>query len=139
MNANDAELVRVTTRRQGGSVFDRNPILGTSGNFAGFEVAVEGEAGDVLGDSGARYELRIEAFDITSGTNPHNESNQFTQSVQQSFSAADGWPRMVKVFPVALNDVLAVRGHLLKYYASISGEGWEVFSCVESLPFILHQ
>jgi hypothetical protein len=137
MNPNDARLVRIYTRKQNGVVADETPIGGTNGGTASFEVVVEGEAGDVLGASGAPYQLRISAIDLTDVNNPESAQNDFTQDANAAFQAPD-WPQFRKVFTVALNDVPAVRNHTLRYMATLNAAN-EVDSAIESELFSLTQ
>lgn len=62
--ANDAELVRVFTRRVGGAVGDV-----TFPSNANFEVIVEAEAGSALHGTGAAYLTNIVVRDITDNVN----------------------------------------------------------------------
>jgi hypothetical protein len=68
-NANNAKLIRITTRAPSGSVPNEIPL--TSGKGNQFSVVVEGTAGRVLGASGQPYMLEIGAFDLTAGAMPH--------------------------------------------------------------------
>jgi hypothetical protein len=137
MNPNDARLVRIYTRKQGGVVSDETPIGGTVGNAAQFEVVVEGEAGNTLGGSGQPYQLRISAIDLTDVNNPESAQNDFTQDANAAFQPPD-WPQFRKVFTVALNNVPAVRNHTLKYMATLNSAN-EVDSAIESELFSLTQ
>lgn len=89
-NAQDARLVRITTRALGGSVSNQIPL--TAGKDNRFEVVVEGIAGILLSTSDQPYSLDIAAFDISAGTNPHSENNNFTQRRSEAFTAVNGWP-----------------------------------------------
>ena len=112
-NALNAKLVRITTRALGGSVSTQMPLIAGKDNR--FDVVVEGIAGSLLSASGQPYSLEIAAFDISAGTNPHSESNNFTQRRSEAFDAVDGWPGKVATFTVTLNDIAAVQGHLVRY------------------------
>jgi hypothetical protein len=137
MNPNDAKLVRIYTRKQGGAVSDETPIGGTNGNNAQFEVVVEGEAGAVLGGSGAPYQLRISAIDLTDVDNPNSAQNNFSQAADAAFQAPD-WPQFEKVFTVSLNNVNDVQNHTLRYMATLNAAN-EVDSAIESDLFSMTQ
>jgi hypothetical protein len=132
-NANSAKLIRITTRALGGDVPSELPL--TSGRGNQFSVVVEGTAGRVLGASGQPYMLEIVALDITAGANPHSEANNFTQRRLERFDAAHGWPDKVMTFTITLNDLAAVEGHLIRYYATLTSAN-QVISFVES-PLVL--
>jgi len=132
-NANTAKLVRVTTRASGGSIFSDTPLSAVSYKF---DVVVEGKSGQVLGGSGQPYGLRISALDLITGTNPHSAANNFSQERIERFDMAHGWPDKQATFTVRLNDVMAVQGHLFRYYAILSSAN-EIVSFVESPIFLL--
>jgi hypothetical protein len=133
-NANTAKLIRVTTRVLGGALFSDTPLHELRNQF---DVVVEGRSGKVLGASGQPYGLRISALDLTTGTNPHSGANNFTQQRVEAFDAAHGWPDKVARFTVTLNDLMAVQGHLFRYYAVLTSANQ--LSCfVESPLFLLH-
>jgi hypothetical protein len=133
-NANNAKLVRITTRALGGSVSDEIPLTKGKGNQ--FSVVVEGSAGHVLGASGQPYGLRISALDLTTGINPDSAANNFSQQRMERFDAAHGWPDKVATFTVTLNDLLAVQGHLFRYYAILTSTN-QIVSFVETPLFLL--
>jgi hypothetical protein len=135
-NALNAKLVRITTRVLGGSVSTQMPLIAGKDNR--FDVVVEGIAGSLLSASGQPYSLEIVAFDISAGTSPHSESNNFTQKRSEAFEAVDGWPSKVATFTVTLNDIAAVQGHLLRYYAILTSAN-DIVSFVESPMFLLYR
>lgn len=136
VNANNAKLIRITTRALGGRVPNDLPLTSRRGNQ--FSVVVEGTAGRVLAGSSQPYMLEILALDITAGANPHSEANNFTQRRLERFDAAHGWPEKVISFTVTLNDLRAVQGHLLRYYATLTSAN-EIVSFVESPLFLLYR
>ena len=136
INAHNAKLVRVITRALGGSVSTQMPLIAGKDNR--FDVVVEGIAGSLLSASGQPYSLEIAAFDISAGTNPHSESNNFTQRRSEAFDAVDGWPGKVATFTVTLNDIAAVQGHLVRYYAILTSAN-DIVSFVESPMFLLYR
>lgn len=136
MNPNDAELVRIYTASLSGFP-DQTPITGTTPNTdVQFKVIVEGEAGEVLGQSGQPYDLTIQALDITNGTNP---GASFTQAAPGAFMAPN-WPNYKNEFTVTIlaADVPAINGHLLRYYAVLTSAN-QIDSFVESPLFLLQQ
>jgi hypothetical protein len=135
-NALNAKLVRVTTRASGGSAATQMPLIAGQDNR--FDVVVEGIAGSLLSASRQPYSLEIVAFDISAGTSPHSASNNFNQRRSETFDAADGWPSKVATFTVTLNDIAAVRGHLLRYYAILTSAN-DIVSFVESPMFLLYR
>lgn len=133
-NANTAKLIRVTTRTAGGAIFSDTPLEGLSNQF---DVVVEARSGKILGASGQPYGLRISALDLTTGANPHSTANNFSQERIEGFDAAHGWPDKQARFTVTLNDLMAVQGHLFRYYAILTSANSNS-SFVESPIFLLH-
>jgi hypothetical protein len=136
INAYNAKLVRITTRAMGGAVCSDTPLTTGEGNQ--FSVVVEGTAGRLLSTSGQPCSLEIVASDVTTGANPHSQSNNFTQKRLEQFDGVDGWPSKVATFTVTLNDIAAVQGHLLRYYAILTGAN-QIVSFVESPLFLLYR
>jgi hypothetical protein len=142
MNPNDAQLVRIYTQKSNGGQPtgpDLTPIGGTAGNVADFEVVVEGEAGRVLGNSGAPYRLTVSAIDLTDVNNPNSAANVFSHTFSEAWTTAL-WlsPNYRKVIRVRLNNVAAVKGDMLRYMAVLNAQN-EVDSSVESPVFTLTQ
>ena len=81
--------------------------------------------------------LEIGALDLTTGTNPHSAANNFSQRRVERFDDAHGWPDKVATFTITLNDLLAVQGHLFRYYAILTSPN-QIVSFVESPIFLLH-
>jgi hypothetical protein len=54
-----------------------------------------------------------------SRSQPSHEANHFTQRRLERFDAAHGWPDRVSIFTITLNELAAVEGHLLRYYATL--------------------
>ena len=136
-NPNDVELLRIFTTVDPSGVEDLTPI--TPGKTS-FSVTVEGEAGNVLGQSSQPYTLRISALDLDDGTNPNSAQNNFTQfeGGNPAFDAAHGWPTKRVTFEVTLNDVAAVNGHSLEYRARLLSQN-QIVSTVRSKEFVLQQ
>lgn len=64
MNANDVQLVRVSTTRTGSAISDQ-----TFAHNQAFQVVVEAEAGaTIFGTAGTPYEVRIVVRDLTDNT-----------------------------------------------------------------------
>jgi hypothetical protein len=150
MNANDAKLVSVYTREVNGNIpsFCLRVSGATEGESISFEVAVEAEAGNVLGSSGAPYLLSLVAFDITLGQNAY-PGTTFNYSLIENYNNSTGlisqWPTYKSVFTVTLNQAQAdaVVGHVLQYTISLispppgSGSPANAISFLRSEPFIL--
>jgi hypothetical protein len=134
-NASNARLVRVATRSWGSSIDSETPL--SDGNTR-FHVVVEGKAGSVLGASGQPYELQISALDLITGSNPHSAANNFSQRTMERFDAIDGWPEHVMIFTITLNDLIAIQGHLFRYYAILTSAN-QILSFVESPMFLLYR
>lgn len=133
-NANNAKLVRIATRSWGSHIESTTPLTDQDNRF---QVVVEGRAGSVLGASGQPYSLEIGAFDITAAANPHSAANNFTQRRIEQFTAAHGWPHKGAIFTITVDDVPAIQGHLLRYYAILMSAN-QVVSFVESPIFLLY-
>jgi hypothetical protein len=133
-NANNAKLVRIATRALGRHIPNKTPLANGANRF---EVVVEARAGDVLGSSGQPYGLRISALDLTTGTNLHCAANNFSQQRMERFDDAHGWPDKVATFTITLNHLLAVQGHLFRYYAILTSPN-QIVSFVESPLFLLY-
>jgi hypothetical protein len=133
-NANNAKLVRIATRALGSHIATTTPL---ATGYNSFEVVVEARAGSVLGASAQPYSLAISALDITTGTNPHSEANNFSQQRLERFSASYGWPNKAATFTVTLNALMAVQGHLFRYYATLTSPN-QIVSFVESPLFLLY-
>jgi len=142
MNPNHSQLIRIYTQKTNGGVAaapDLTPIGGTVGDIADFEVVIEGEAGTVLGDSGAPYTLALSAIDLTDVNNPNSAANVFTHTFNEAWTKAL-WlsPTYRKVVKVTLNDVPSVRGDMLRYMAVLNAQN-QVDSSIESEIFTLTQ
>jgi hypothetical protein len=100
--ANDAELVRVFTRRVGGAVGD----VSFPSN-ADFQVVVEAEAGSALHGSGAQFLTNIVVRDITDNV---NIASAPAVGFSGSMGGAD-WPNLdaTFVFTVAAADLGAAK------------------------------
>jgi hypothetical protein len=135
-NANNAKLMRRTTRAVGGKVPNELPLTAGKGNQ--FSVVVEGTAGRVLGASSQPYMLEIVALDITASANPHSEANHFTHRRLERFDAAHGWSDKVVSSLSPSTSSPPWRGHLLRYYATLISAN-QIISFVESQLFLLYK
>jgi hypothetical protein len=133
-NANNAKLVRIATRALGSHIVTTTPL---ASGISAFEVVVEASAGSVLGASAQPYSLAISALDLTTGTNPHSAANNFSQQRLERFDAAHGWPNKAATFTITLNALMAVQGHLFRYYATLTSPN-QIVSFVESPLFLLY-
>jgi hypothetical protein len=95
MGPNDAELVRVFTRRPGTAVIGD----ATVSRAAGFDVAVQAEAGQAIHQSGAVFATNIVVKDLSDDTTiAHTPANGFGEGSgagrpdNLGSAGANGWP-----------------------------------------------
>ncbi len=149
MNPNDVEIVRVYTREHNGTVADITPHVNPNSlnvNERTFDVVVEAEAGNTITLSGSPYEIRIQAFDFTTGTlapAPFQQSNG--RNFVPGANPLTDFPQHTEVFHVALNapQANAVSDHIMKYFAYLvtpplgGGLVPQIISIAESPLFIV--
>ena len=156
--SNDAELVRVYTRNNGGYIADYSPTISVAPYR--FDLVVEAESGTVRYNSGAPYIIAISAFDLTAGASATALSAEFTKSINLFFreypadvngpgaSAAAiaateiAWPAYRQRFTIQLTAANAPNavGHVFKYtvvFRTPPGVGDPVLSIAQSPLFIL--
>jgi hypothetical protein len=150
MNANDAQLVRISTRETNGKIADFTP--GVSGAAIGgnisFDLVEAAEASLPLSASGADYTLSLTAFDKTIGI-AAEPSSALTLKVKESFDSSYGniesWPRYESQFPVTLTQAQADQlvGHVIQFTAILinprpgSGGVPNIVSYLVSSPILL--
>ena len=142
MNANDAQLIEVLTAQHGSTVEDNAPNAPAPGQAAAasFDVVVEGNAGNVIGNSAAPYTLTVTAMDLTTMTAAANLNPVIPA---QSFSA----PQWIKngpddydtqqSFTVNVPSPNPYAGHVLQYVASLVSVNDQVVSILQSQLFTL--
>ena len=118
MNANDAAVVNVFTRRVSGAIADEILSVGDD-----FEVVVEAEAGDAIHGGGGPYAVSMVVRDLTAS----NTVN--TQNLTGNFGDAN-WPapppntNLAKEFSFTIPaPPAALEGHILEVLASLSVGG----------------
>lgn len=141
MHPNNAELVRVYTRRPGTRIEDRSPLAPGQNKF---EVVVEAEAGSVKNNDNSDWTIEITAIDLSAGNSP-NANGTFAQSKNGKFDGPDPtnpnaltrWPDFTHPFTVTVSNPTALAGHLLKYHAVMYGNSGQILSFAESDVFAL--
>ena len=140
MNANDAKLTDLTTNQAGNGAGSSAPNAPAA---ASFELVLAAVAGSNPGSCGAPYTLTISAIDLIAVS-----QGWPTQTLHQSFAAANGWkpsgsgPDYQCTHAVAVpvpgggpGDPLA--GHVLQCVASLVSRGVQIVSIIRSDPFVL--
>jgi hypothetical protein len=143
MNANDARFSQLFVATNGSVVQDDSPseIAGAPQND--FDLLLKAEAGNVLGGSGAAYDLAITCYDVTAGT-AQPLLDPFTPPRNENFeTAAPGnWqgsgPDFVKEdkYDIAINGAV-VRDHVYQYTATLIADNHQVVSTIQSDLFVL--
>jgi hypothetical protein len=103
MGPNDAEVVRVATRENGGTIGDVTFSIGN-----GFEIAVDAEAGSALHGAGTSFETNAFVRDITANDNiASNPSGGVTGNTNTA-----AWPAQAQTFAYTVaSGVLAGRAN----------------------------
>jgi hypothetical protein len=141
MNANDARFSQLFVASDGSVVQDDSPNETGAGND--FDLLLKAEAGNVLGGSGAAYDLAITCYDVTAGT-AQPLLDPFTPPSNENFeNAAPGnWkpsgPDFVKeeTYNIAINAAV-VRDHVYQYTATLIADNNQVVSIIQSDLFVL--
>jgi hypothetical protein len=90
MNGQDARIAALYTVQDGGLVADEIPNAGVP-DPAKFDVILQAEAGDPLGNSGAAYALNVFAVSDDGGAVPAG----FSPGVlNENWNAANGWKKV---------------------------------------------
>jgi hypothetical protein len=143
MNANDARFSQLFVAADGSVVEDDSP--NESGGTAGdrYDLLLKAEAGEVLGGSGAAYDLFITCYDVTAGT-AQPLLNPFAAPSNENFeSAAPGnWKPsgddFVKEDKYDITiDAAVVRDHVYQYTATLIADNNQVVSIIQSRLFVL--
>jgi hypothetical protein len=142
VNANDAQLIEVLTAQHGSTVEDHAPNAPAPGQVAApsYDVVIEGNAGNVIGNSGAPYKLTVTAMDLTT---MQAAANLNPAVGAQSFSAPT-WNKngpddydTQQSFTINVPDPNPYAGHVLQYVASMVSVNDQVVSILKSEPFTL--
>lgn len=141
--ANDAELTELYSASTSFDVEDNEPNTPAPGGAApaaNFDLHMEAVAGNVLGGSGANYQLTLTCIDDTTAA---PNAGMSVGPLNQQFLAANGWQNggaagnFVKeqVFPIAVP--AGVRGHVFHYEGRLVSANSDVISFIQSNRFIL--
>jgi hypothetical protein len=140
--ANDAELTELYTASPGLDVEDNEPNTGPPAGppTNTFDLHLEAVAGNVIGNGGANYRLRIDCIDDTLAA-PNGGMSPGT--LNQAFDGPSGWVaggvagnfRKEQVFTINVDN--NARGHVLHYVASLVSVNGDIVSFLESNQFIL--
>jgi hypothetical protein len=140
--ANDAELTELYTASPGLDVEDNEPNTGPPAGppTNTFDLHLEAVAGNVIGNGGANYQLRIDCIDESLAA---RNGNMSPGTLNQAFDAVNGWQaggaagnfRKEQVLPINVDP--AARGHVLRYVASLVSVNGDLVSFIESNKFIL--
>jgi hypothetical protein len=143
MNANDARFSQLFVAADGSVVQDDSP--NESGGTAGdrYALLLKAEAGGVLGDSGAAYDLFITCYDVTAGTaqpllnpfgSPSNEN--FENAAPGNWKPSGDDFVKEETYTITI-DPAVVRDHVYQYTATLIADNNEVVSIIQSDLFVL--
>ena len=142
MNANDAQLIEVLTAQHGSTIQDNAPNAPAPGQAAAatFDVVIEGNAGNVIGNSAAPYTLTVTAMDLTAMTaaanlNPVIPAQSFSVPLWNK-NGPDDYDTQ-QSFTVNVPNPNPYAGHVLQYVASLVSVNDQVVSILQSEPFTL--
>jgi hypothetical protein len=140
--ANDAELTELYTAATGFDVEDDEPNTGPPGAApaASYDLHLEAVAGNVIGNSGANYQLTITCIDETLAA-PNAAMSPGV--LNQQFNGANGWAAgggagnflKEQVLPIAVP--ANVRGHVFRFVATLVSANGDIVSFIESNRFVL--
>jgi hypothetical protein len=143
VNANDAQLIEVLTAQHLSTVEDNAPNAPAPGVTAAapsYDLVIEGNAGNVIGNSAGPYRLTATAMDLTTMTAAAPLS---VGPVTQTFSPATWNPNgpddydTKQSFTITLPTPNPYAGHVLQYVASLVSVNDQVVSILQSEPFTL--
>ena len=138
--ANDAELTELYTAETGQEVENNEPNALLGGIANNFDLRLQAVAGSAIGSGGGDYTLRADCIDESLSQRVGTMS---LGPVTQSFNAAapNDWqpsgPNFVKEQTANITVDPNVRGHVLRYVASLVSVNGDVVSFIESNKFIL--
>jgi hypothetical protein len=142
VNANDAQLIEVLTAQHGSTIEDNAPNAPAPGNPAvtSYDVVIEGNAGNVIGNSTGQYSLTVTAVDLTTMAPAAALS---VGPVTQTFATPTWKPNgpddydTQQSFTITVPAVNPFKGHILQYVASLVSANDQVISILQSEPFTL--
>lgn len=146
MNANDARIVRLFTAQVDGTVEDNTPNAKTRVPDQ-FDLILQAEVGDILGDSGANYTLTFAAINddmVARQVSLNPEGNPF----KEEWNADHGWIRsgndFVKTGPGEADGITRYRIAIppgltgaFHYNVRLVSVNFQVVSFGQSNPFLL--
>jgi hypothetical protein len=142
VNANDAQLIEVLTAQHGSTVEDNAPNAPAPGQVAAtsYDLVIEGNAGNVIGNSGAPYTLTVTAMDLTTMTaaatlNPAVPAQSFSVPLWNK-NGPDDYDTQ-QSFTINVPNPNPFAGHILQYVASLVSVNDQVVSILQSEPFTL--
>jgi hypothetical protein len=142
VNANDAQLIEVITAQHGSTVEDNAPNAPAPGQVAAtsYDLVIEGNAGNVIGNSGAPYTLTVTAMDLTAMTaaanlNPTVPAQSFSVPLWNK-NGPDDYDTQ-QSFTINVPNPNPYAGHILQYVASLVSVNDQVVSILHSEPFTL--
>jgi hypothetical protein len=141
VNANDAQLIEILTAQHGSTIQDNAPNAPAPGQGAAptFDVVVEGNAGNVIGNSAAPYTLTVTAMDLTAMTaanlNPVIPAQSFSAPLWNK-NGPDDYDTQ-QSFTINVPNPNPYAGHVLQYVASLVTVNDQVVSILMSEPFTL--
>jgi len=140
--ANDAELTELYTAPTGFDAKDNEPQAPPRGFLPtpNFDLHLRAVAGNVVGDSGADYQLTITCIDDTLAA-PNAALS--LHPLNEQFDSSDGWVvggeagnlLYKRVFNISVP--ADARGHVFHYIATLVSVNREIVSFIESNRFIL--
>lgn len=143
VNANDAQLIEVLTAQHGSTIEDNAPNApapGAGNGAATYDVVVEGNAGNVIGNSTGQYTLTVTAIDLTTMTPAPALS---VGPLAQAFNNPTWKPNGPDDFDTQQSFTITVpagnpfKGHVLQYVASLVAANDQVVSILQGEPFTL--
>jgi hypothetical protein len=142
VNANDAQLIEVLTAQHGSTIEDSAPNAPAPGQAAAasFDVVIEGNAGNVIGNSAAPYALTVTAMDLTTmqaaaNLNPVIPAQSFNVPLWNK-NGPDDYDTQ-QSFTINVPNPNPYAGHVLQYVASLVSVNDQVVSILKSEPFTL--
>jgi hypothetical protein len=142
VNANDAQLIEVLTAQHGSTVQDNTPNAPAPGQAAAasYDVVIEGNAGNVIGNSGGPYKLTVTAMDLTAMTpaaalNPAIGPQSFSAPTWNKNGPDDFDTQQSFTINVPAGNPFA--GHVLQYVATLVSVNDQVVSILKSELFTL--
>jgi hypothetical protein len=131
----NAELTELYASETGGVVQSNQP--NADGPAATYEVHLHAVAGDPVGNSGAKYTLRIDCIDQNDSL--RNASLSVVPQAQEF--VAPLWVAVGDDFKTdqkfLINVPAGVEGHLFRYVATLMSDNGDITSWLESDAFIL--